>query len=399
MTATRTSPALVAIVLASVCAAQAPPPPPLPRLQIAGKLSVSGISSGADLAPIFMVAHSDKVLGAGAFAGQAYGCATTRFDGEPVTTCAQQSSGSQGPGCVGLESTGPAPCYGCDSNTTVTYDHCKKIPQFIQLDRLRSWAEAAAAAGHIAPLSNLRYSRVYTYRGTKDSVYLPGSVNATGEWFEPYLADYAAQVHFEATIPSQHSQPSVDPNVPIATCGVSSVGGCQNCGYDAVGTMLQHFYNGTLAQPTLTSTDPARLLQFDQDLYGNGTAQYGALAPYGFVYVPVACAGGAAPCRLHIAMHGCGQSATNPGTGLLYVMYSGYAMWADHNNIVILFPQGGGFGARDWHTNASQMNGGCFDGYGETGWDYAFRSGPQVSAIANMARGLGGDAWWGALGT
>ena len=167
--------------------------PPLPRLNITGKLTISGLSSGADVAPMMAVAFSDKVGGSGSFAGQAYGCATMRFSAEPTMTCASQKPSARGPGCVGLESTGPAPCIGCPPNQTVTYDHCKVLPGDIEVPRLQAWASELETAGDIASLDALVDLRVYTYRGTGDSIYLPGSVNATGAFFAPFLNDPVTQ--------------------------------------------------------------------------------------------------------------------------------------------------------------------------------------------------------------
>jgi len=343
------------------------------------------------------VAFSDRVLGSGAFAGQAYGCAVTRFSAEPQFLCAEQPHNAKGPGCVGLTAAGgPTPCVGCDNaSATVLYDHCKSHPADIEVPRLQDWARAASAAGKIAPLVNLRDARVYTYRGTKDTVYLPGSVNATGDFFRAFVDDPTNQVVFEASVPSQHSQPSVDPHVPASTCGVSTVGGCQNCGYDGVGAMLQHFYDGTLiAPPPGATVDPSRLLTFDQDEYGNASAQFGGLASVGYVYVPSRCAAGQA-CRAHVALHGCGQYALNKDVGTLYVSYGGYAPWADANLIVVLYPQGGGFVERNWTTNASQVMLGCHDGYGQVGPEAFYRDGVVLSAIMRMLDAMGGQAeWW-----
>ena len=379
---------------AAAAAAAGAAPPPLPRLDIVGRASASGISSGADVAPMLHVAYSDRFFASGAFAGQAYGCAVTAFDADPRVSCASQPPTQRGPGCVGLASTGAAPCVGCGgpAGTTVGYDHCKKSPAVIQTARLQRWAEAAAADGDIAPLANLRDARVYTFRGTRDDVYLPGCVNATGEFFAPFVAS-RGQIVFEAAIPSQHSQPTVDPHVPRDSCGNYTVGGCQNCGYDGVGAMLQHFYDGALvAPPAGASADPARLRNFSQDLYGNASAQFGGLATTGFAYIPARCE--AAPCRAHVALHGCGQSYVDPEQGLLYPLFGGYAPWADANGFVVLFVQGGGFAERGWVTNASQVMAACHDGYGQTGADFAFRKGAVLAAIDAMLGALGGEQWW-----
>ena len=393
----RVSRSLCAAAVALLASAAAAPPPPLPRLDIIGPASASGISSGADLAPMLHIAYSDVFFASGAFAGQAYGCAVHAFDGEPREACAAQPASQRGPGCVGLASTGAAPCEGCGAaGTTVAYDHCKKTPAIIQVARLQRWAEAAAARGDIAPLARLREARVYTYRGTRDSVYLPGCVNQTGAFFAPYVAQPQRQILFEAGVPSQHSQPSIDPAVPRDSCGNYTIGGMQNCGYDGVGAMLQHFYDNALSAPPAGATaDPARLLNFSQDAYGNASAQFGGLATTGFAYIPARCAPGAAqPCRVHVALHGCGQSYVTPRQGLLYPLLGGYAPWADANGFVMLFVQGGGFAERGWSTPAAQVMAACHDAYGQTGAAFAWRGGAVLSAIRAMLVALGGEGFW-----
>lgn len=53
---------------------QSAPPLPALHLGLGGKVdvSISGISSGADFAVYFSIAHSAAVMGAGIFAGNAY---------------------------------------------------------------------------------------------------------------------------------------------------------------------------------------------------------------------------------------------------------------------------------------------------------------------------------------
>ena len=52
----------------------------LRRLHIdTSKISVSGLSSGADFAVQFQVAFSKSIMGVGVFAGSPYGCQTTYF--------------------------------------------------------------------------------------------------------------------------------------------------------------------------------------------------------------------------------------------------------------------------------------------------------------------------------
>lgn len=72
----------------SCCPAPPPPPPPaspLPPLNIdPTKITISGISSGADFVVNLHVAHSKTISGVGVFAGQAYHCSVTRFSRDPM---------------------------------------------------------------------------------------------------------------------------------------------------------------------------------------------------------------------------------------------------------------------------------------------------------------------------
>lgn len=74
---------------------------------------------------------------------------------------------------------------------------------------------------------------------------------------------------------------------------------------------------------------------------------------------------------------------------------AGYNSWADANNIVILYPQGGGFQETNQtkYAPTSQIEGGCFDGYGQTGTEYANRDGPQTVTVRNMITAIAGQRY------
>jgi hypothetical protein len=394
------------------------PLPPLPPLNITGNVTVSGISSGADFAASFIVAASDIVSGSGIFAGQPPLCAVTRFEGEPLQSCAAQPATSRGPGCVGLNTTGPAPCAGCPTGATLLYDHCKQPaepegPGWVDVSLLLDGVRAAAASGRVPPLSNLQDARVFLYRGTLDTVYLNGSVNKTRDFFAGLVADPTSQLAFEASIPSVHCMPTNDPWLPTDTCGKSNLPGrppamC-NCGYDGAGAALQHFYEGTLTPPAPGAvSDPANVVVFNQTAYwaveeagaaasfapGLVPAVFSGLASTGYAYIPPSCMAGS-PCRLHLAFHGCGMGAPFPTMNTSFVLHTGFNVWADANDLVILYPQGGGYKELNDTQDApsGQISGGCWDGYGQTGADYAFAAGPQVVTVRNMITALAGAAY------
>jgi poly(3-hydroxybutyrate) depolymerase len=345
------------------------------------------------------VAFSDVVAGAAIFAGEPWLCAVTRFPGEPVYTCAAAAgvNGQPGPGCAGLP-TGFAPCAGCggDGNSTVLYDHCKSRgkgvpPAYLDLPTLVGAATAAARAQLVAPLAGLAGLRTYLYRGQKDVAYLDGSVNFTASFFLHFAAD-ARQVAFVADVPSGHCTPTVDPWVPASSCG-SGAGGppaVENCGYDGAGAAFAHMYGGALAPPPSHACGAdcaARVISFHQSLYQAGA--WSGLSSLGYAYVPAACAGGAA-CRLHVALHGCGMSVWAPAMNMSYVLHAGFNPWAEANGVVVLYPQGGGFAERRAAAPTGQLAGGCFDGYGQTSPDYAWRTSPQMAPSRAMVAALAG---------
>ena len=71
-------------------------------------VSISGISSGADMAVQMQVAYSESICGVGVFAGQAYHCAVQRF---PNDTLSRKPKDLQS-----------VPyCDGCPKGTTLIY--------------------------------------------------------------------------------------------------------------------------------------------------------------------------------------------------------------------------------------------------------------------------------------
>jgi hypothetical protein len=77
------------------------------------------------------------------------------------------------------------------------------------------------------------------------------------------------------------------------------------------------------------------------------------MASSGYAYVPAACAAGQS-CKLHVAFHGCLQSASVVGTA--YYQNAGYNRWADTNKIIVLYPQAAIVTANN--------PGGCWDWWG-----------------------------------
>ena len=168
-----------------------------------------------------------------------------------------------------------------------------------------------------------------------------------------YYARYldAADIEYVTDIDAGHGLATNDGTV---SCGATRAPYLNDCGYDTAGALLNHLHGGDLTRP-------------------------------GFVYVPHACRQGAA-CRLHVALHGCRQSAQSLGDD--FAMLSGYNSWAEANRIVVLYPQ-----ARptaSWWPGRSNPRG-CWDWWGYTSDRYYGRRAPQIEAIASMVRHIIGE--------
>jgi hypothetical protein len=142
--------------------------------------------------------------------------------------------------------------------------------------------------------------------------------------------------------------------------------------YDQAKALLTQIY-GTL-NPASASPQ-GQIVAFDQSKF-NGIG----MADTGYLYVPNACASGQT-CKIHVAFHGCGQSAGDIGS--LYYTETGYNPWSDTNNILVLYPQV----STTLPTNPDH----CWDWFGYTGPNFNVKSSSQMSAIKAMIDRLAGQ--------
>jgi hypothetical protein len=144
-----------------------------------------------------------------------------------------------------------------------------------------------------------------------------------------------------------------------------------NCNFDTAGEILKQLYGPLNAKNAGLLT--GSFINFDQAAFwGNHNPNTYSMASSGYAYVPAACSSGQA-CRLHVAFHGCLQSASVVGTA--YYQNAGYNRWADTNNIVVLYPQ----------TIVTSNNpGGCWDWWGYEDVNFPAKSGGQMVAIKTM---------------
>ena len=342
-------------------------------------LSVSGLSSGADMAAQLLVAYSSLFVGGGIFAGQAWHCAVQRFAEDALLPVATSPN---------------VPfCDGCPNGTTLHYDHCKQTPidhvVAGNVSLLATRARAEAAAGTIDPLEELATRRVLLYRGLEDATYHKGAVRGTYDLFAKFMP--SSSLNFVTDVHSGHLLPAVEPYL----CWWQEWSGPDNCTYDGAGAALR-WIHGDEALAGGRDNDTARLAQalrpFDQRPFFPAGGIDPLLDDHGLFYAPSECTGGPARmvalanCAVHVFLHGCGvDEAWNNQTNFeVYAAYSGFNNWAARNRIVVVYPKMSTRGRYD------QQRSGCWDGYGQTGQTYDLKAGPQMQTLARIAAHFGG---------
>jgi len=346
------------------------------------KTTVSGLSSGAFMAVQFQIAFSSTVAGAGVVAGGPY-------------FCAQGSSFGALLNCTGFITPSPA------------------VPDPASL---LSQTKTFAQQGKIDALDNLAKAKIYLYSGLSDKTVPSTVVDAARRYF--LLAGVPkGSLEYDHDIDSGHAFITKNTGNP---CPTSNSPFINNCNFDQAGAVLKKLY-GQLKDPSVQRD--GQLIQFDQQEFVRGTAT--AVAPVtptvvfvivpasaggmsafpgfpglpgtglpgtglpgtglpgmpsdpsmndvGYVYVPQSCQQGST-CRVHVAFHGCEQTLADIDTD--YVTKTGFNAWADSNDIIVLYPQA----KKSQPANPK----GCWDWWGYSGADYAFKSGVQMEAVKAM---------------
>jgi poly(3-hydroxybutyrate) depolymerase len=310
--------------------------------------SVSGLSSGAYMAGQFEIAHSREVVGAAIIAGGPYGCSESLY-----------ADVIPGPGTALLNLTKAV--NGCMLNALQAFG----VPNPTQLaDRAGRLAER----GRIDPIANVRDDRIYLFSGKDDHTVVPAIVEAARRFYGA-LGVPDAQILYVSDLPAGHAFVTEDKGPACDHTGKPYI---VDCDYDQAGALLAQIY-GPLAPRAAEAV--GTFLLFDQLPFTRDLANHG-LSDRGIVYVPSSCweTGG---CRVHVAFHGCGQNRTFVGEA--FARDSGFARWADTNNLVVLFPQ----------TASTPLNPqGCWDWWGYTGGDYLTRNAPQIVAVRRMVERL-----------
>jgi len=291
----------------------------------ANRVTVSGISSGGQMATQLHIAFSDLFSGAGIISSGPFGCA----EGTLGTAMSR---------CMGETDT--------------------PLPIADLADSIRN----AAKENQVANPENLANDPVWLFHGTLDTT-VGATVNDATEAL--YLAFVPAnQITYVNDVAAGHNFPTRGQGGDCTALVAPFVG---NCDYDAAGEILQHMYTGlkSPAAEVVTELQPVTL---------PGAADAG-LSGTAYLFVPPACSDGSQACALHLVLHGCAQSAEQVGTD--FILQSGYLPWAEANNIVLAFPQ----------VIPSEVNPyACWDWWGYTGEDYRWRNGKQMQVVTDWIK-------------
>lgn len=321
--------------------------PPLPALAAQTReITVSGLSSGGYMAVQYQVAHSTSVAGAGVIAGGPFECAAGST-WAALTRCMSPNAW-----------WAPVPASG----------------------ELQAHISRRAAAGLIDPPEGLHRDKVWVFSGDRDETLARPVVDALvesyGRWVQPAMLRYVKLAD------AGHAMVSVA--APAANaCDTSEPPYINRCGdFDTAGELL-NFLLGPL-EPR-QSPPAGELREFDQRAAIGGNPADIGLAETGYLFVPNGCEAGA--CRVHVAFHGCRQSAVQVGTA--FASGAGYNEWAGTNRLVVLYPQtapryGWGAGSSKWVFNPRA----CWDWWGYTDGSYATRDGVQIRAVRAMLEAL-----------
>ncbi|MFB6808853.1 poly(3-hydroxybutyrate) depolymerase [Streptomyces sp. NPDC056387] len=338
----------VMLLLAAAAAAQVPTaaaaraaaPTPTPGELKPHSISAAytaGVSSGGYMATQLHVAYSGTFAGSAVFAAGPYGCA----QGDLYR--AQYA--------------------------------CMKTYQDLRLDALERTTRDWSAQGLVDPVANLSGDPVYLFSGSGDATVERPVADALAS----YYGHFGARVRYDDTTGAGHAWISpLGPN----PCTVTRSPYVNACGIDAERDLLGHL-TGPVNDPAPAPT--GTLVRFDQNRHvPGGSASAVSMDDSGFLYEPAACADGATPCRLLVALHGCKQGYSYQGFGTRFMDTAHLDEYADTNHLLVLYPQAA-------PTATPDNPNGCWNWWGYLGDSaYARHGGKQIEAIMNMVRALGG---------
>lgn len=249
--------------------------------------------------------------------------------------------------------------------------HGMPPPNYLQLSHI---ARSLADMGSIAPLENLKSSRVWMFHGTQDTTVKRQVVDSLAAFYQQFVP--AEAVSYVNDIEVTHAMPTDRfGTVPAAKAESPYI---VNCGFDAAGALLSHIHGKLKPRASsLTGT----LVEFDQTPFFNWHSPT-SMDQVGYAYIPSAASKGK-KCGIHVALHGCKQH--RGAIGNTFATQTGYNEWAESNDFIVLYPQAAATTSFGIHNPV-----GSWDWWSYTGQDYALRSSRQMTTITSMVSRLAG---------
>lgn len=326
------------VLLAGLAGCRADPAPPLPAIAVdPSRIAVAGVSSGAIMATQVHFAWSDRLRGAALVAGTPYGCAGGSLE------------------------TALGPCM-------------QARPYLPDPKRLAALVRARADAGELAPLAGLAGDTVYVLHGRDDATVAPDLAGSVAGVYEA-LSDEAGGIEVvrDTGRGFPHLLPTLDRGIDCALGGKPWLG---RCGFDAAGEMMARLFGPPSSEASAEAGGELR--RFDQSPFAPAGVDP-ILADAGYLYLPKACAAGAA-CGVLVAFHGCQQNVDKVGEA--FVRDAGFNRWADVHRVAVLYPQ-----VRSSYLPLNPKA--CWDWWGYTGENYDTRDGAQLRWLAAALTALG----------
>jgi len=326
------------VLLSGLAGCGAEPASPLPAIAVdPSRVAVAGVSSGAIMATQVHFAWSDRLRGAALVSGTPYGCAGGSLE------------------------TALGPCM-------------QAQPYLPDPVRLATVVRERAAAGMLAPLAGLAGDRVYVLHGRDDATVAPALATSVAGVYEA-LSDESGGIRVEHD--TQRAFPHLLPTLDRgADCTLGGEPWLGRCGFDAAGEIMSQLFGAPAREPAADAS--GELLRFNQAPFAPPGADP-VLAEAGYLYLPEACAAGAA-CGVMVAFHGCQQNADKVGEA--FVRDAGFNRWADVHRVAVLYPQ-----VRASYLPLNPKA--CWDWWGYTGEDYDTRDGAQLRWLAAALTALG----------
>ncbi|RXJ74258.1 hypothetical protein CS022_04150 [Veronia nyctiphanis] len=325
----------------------------LPRLGAdTHSVTVSGLSSGGAMAVQYGVAFSASVKGIGVIAGVPYSCV------KPYST--------------------ELGWYFSINGQIQQANNC--MNEKANVSDLHEITLSNAKAGKIDSTRHIAEQKVWLFSGTEDKKVKRQVMDSLFEYYQE-LGVKESNLAYEYNQPAGHGFVSfIKDNTN--SCDETDRPFVNHCAddFDTAKEIFAHLY-GSLNMRASQENTSNRLFKFDQKPFFD---TYPYMADEGFIYVPKGCAEKAG-CRLHIAFHGCKQSADqflqsgSPKDS--YPRLTGYNEWAEANDIVVLYPQ-----AKISYVSLNPHS--CWDWWGYTDADFTLKSGRQLKAVNNMVSHL-----------